>query len=137
MWVFAGTAITLMAVLVWVLLEVHRMAREAQQTLTAVRGHMLLLIEEVRETTEQADGLLREVREAFQSTSTLWYVLGDLGESVHRAQTFVQERGAWLTRILGSFVKKTNAGARRQSTNGNGREYHYEAQDIQNKEELR
>ena len=115
---FAVTFVTLAGVMVWVLLEIRRIAAEGQKTLTAVRGHLVLLIQEMRQTTEQADGLVQEVREAFEGTSALWVALGDIGRSVQRAQDFVRGKGMWLARLVGErFWSHRHGGM-----NGNGRE---------------
>ena len=88
-------------VLVWALLEIRRIMGEAQQTLTAVKGHLVLLIQEMRETTGQADGLVRDLREAFQTTSSFWYAVGDLGQTVEQVRTFARDKVAWLSRMFG------------------------------------
>lgn len=100
----AGSSIMAIGIMVWALLEIRRIMTQTQQTLTSVRGQLVLLIQEMRETTEQADGLVRDIREAFQSTSTLWYALGDLGQSVQRLQSFAREKAAWAARWLGAII---------------------------------
>lgn len=103
--VFAASSIVAVGTVVWALLEIRRIMAEAQQTLTAVKGSLVLLIQEMRETTEQADGLVRDIREAFRSTSTLWYALGDVGQSLERVRSFVSEKTAWIGRLLGAVAR--------------------------------
>ncbi len=112
----AGAFTVLVGVMVWVLLEIRRIVTEGQKTMTAVRGHLVLLIQEMRQTTEQADTLVQEVREAFEGTSTLWSTLGEVGRSLQHAQAFVREKGAWLTRLMGERFGPQGG------TNGSSRE---------------
>lgn len=101
---FALSSVLFTGIVIWALLEIRRIMAETQQTLAAVKGPLVLLIQEMRETTEQTDGLVRDVREAFQSTSTLWVALGDVGQTVRRAQSFVREKSAWAARWVGAIT---------------------------------
>ena len=117
---FSVTCIAFIGAVIWALLEIRRTVGEAQQTLTAVRGHLVLLIQEMRETTEQADGLVREVRDAFESTSTLWYALGDLGQSIERVRTFAREKGGWIAHLLNAVLSRMIEGSRATHAGTNG-----------------
>jgi|GEM_PF-5426192 len=106
---FAISSLVFIGVVAWALLEIRRIMTEAQETLTAVKGHLVLLIQEMRETTEQADGLVRDIREAFQSTSTLWYALGDVGQAVQRVQSIARGATGWITRLLNRMTRGAEA----------------------------
>lgn len=114
--VFSITSIAFIAVVTWALIEVRRAMAEAQKTMTAVRGHLVLLIQEMRETTEQADGLVKDVRQAFEKTSLLWNAAGELGRSLERVQSMARDTGGRLTRFLSGLMQGAARGRGSEET---------------------
>lgn len=85
--------------------EIRRTAKESREAMRLLKDDLLPLIREMRQSTEEAGDIIHEIRQAFRKTSTLWGVLGEVGESVDRARSFIREQGASLSRLLGVFTK--------------------------------
>ncbi len=118
--IVAAAFAVLVGVVIFALLQIRRSVEEIQRTFTTVKAELVLLIDQARQTSEQAGLLVEEVRDGFHRTSSLWNALGDLGGSLQRAQDFAREKGAWIARLF--FKEKETERATHTGRNQNGNE---------------
>lgn len=107
--ILAAGFLVLVAFLVPTLLQVRKTVAESGRLLARLNNELPSLLNEVREMTENVNGLAGQVREGVEHASVLLHAVGEVGDTVQQVHETVRGKSGKLLVNLASVVAGVKA----------------------------